>query len=143
VANARVAAQHEAVVVGRVAIATDKGAVANASGHVPDLLSPNHARANRANRNHVVNEAALGVAMVKLYNVTPVVTTSSSMTEFFTGPNKIIHGDNMAILTEVPDESVTMIYVDPPFNTGRTQSRASMTTVRVADGKGDRVGFGG
>src|SRR5699024_11726447 len=65
------------------------------------------------------------------------------MTEFFTGPNKIIHGDNMAILTEVPDESVTMIYVDPPFNTGRTQSRASMTTVRVADGKGDRVGFGG
>jgi hypothetical protein len=76
VANARVAAQHEAVVVGRVAIATDKGAVANASGHVPDLLSPNHARANRANRNHVVNEAALGVAMVKLYNVTPVVTTS-------------------------------------------------------------------
>src|SRR5690625_7059626 len=84
-ANARVAAQHEAVVVGRGAIATDKDAVANASAHVLDLLIPHHAKASRVNRNHVVNEAALGVATVKLYNVTPVVTTSSSMTEFFTG----------------------------------------------------------
>src|SRR5699024_11353443 len=35
------------------------------------------------------------------------------------------------------------IYLDPPFNTGRTQARASLKTVRVATGEGDRIGFGG
>ena len=65
------------------------------------------------------------------------------MSAFFAGANKVIHADNMDFLASVPDESVTMIYIDPPFNTGRTQSRASTTTVRVADGQGDRVGFGG
>ena len=38
-------------------------------------------------------------------------------------------------------ESVELIYVDPPFNTGRKQSRTQMKTVR--DEAGDRVGFGG
>src|SRR5690625_3374296 len=65
------------------------------------------------------------------------------MSELFSGANKIIQADNLEFLTSVPDESVTMIYIDPPFNTGRTQKRASTTTIRVADGKGDRVGFGG
>src|SRR5699024_4731982 len=31
----------------------------------------------------------------------------------------------------------------PIFNTGRTQARASLKTVRVATGEGDRIGFGG
>ena len=65
------------------------------------------------------------------------------MSAFFAGTNKVVHADNMDFLASVPDESVTMIYIDPPFNTGRTQSRAATTTVRVADGQGDRVGFGG
>ena len=65
------------------------------------------------------------------------------MSAIFSGDNKIILADNMEFLTSVPDKSVTMIYVDPPFNTGRTQSRTQMKTVRVANGKGDRVGFGG
>jgi len=38
-------------------------------------------------------------------------------------------------------ESVDLVYIDPPFNTGRTQARTSMTTVR--DPEGDRVGFKG
>jgi site-specific DNA-methyltransferase (adenine-specific) len=37
--------------------------------------------------------------------------------------------------------SVALIYVDPPFNTGRRQTRLRMKTVR--DPAGDRVGFGG
>jgi hypothetical protein len=37
--------------------------------------------------------------------------------------------------------SVALIYIDPPFNTGRRQTRLRMKTVR--DEAGDRVGFGG
>jgi site-specific DNA-methyltransferase (adenine-specific) len=36
--------------------------------------------------------------------------------------------------------SVELIYVDPPFNTGKRQSRTQMKTIRDEDG--DRVGFG-
>jgi site-specific DNA-methyltransferase (adenine-specific) len=35
-----------------------------------------------------------------------------------------------------------MVYMDPPFNTGRTQTRRNMATVGALDG-GDRTGFGG
>ncbi|NLZ98739.1 MAG: site-specific DNA-methyltransferase [Micrococcus sp.] len=65
------------------------------------------------------------------------------MSTIFSGANKIIQADNLEFLASIPDESVTMIYVDPPFNTGRTQERTSIKTVRVAHGEGDRVGFGG
>src|SRR5437868_3462539 len=37
--------------------------------------------------------------------------------------------------------SVALMYIDPPFNTGRRQSRLRMRTVQ--DDRGDRVGFGG
>ena len=33
--------------------------------------------------------------------------------------NKLYQGDNLAILREMPDESVDLICTDPPFNTGR------------------------
>jgi site-specific DNA-methyltransferase (adenine-specific) len=55
--------------------------------------------------------------------------------------NRIILGDNLGILTDMPDASVELIYVDPPFNTGKRQSRPQLRTVR--DEAGDRVGFGG
>ena len=35
-----------------------------------------------------------------------------------------------------------MVYADPPFNTGRTQTRRSLVTTGAPDG-GDRTGFGG
>ncbi len=41
----------------------------------------------------------------------------------------------------MPDESVQLIYVDPPFNTGRTQQRGQATTKR--SDSGNRVGFKG
>ncbi|MCW4464342.1 site-specific DNA-methyltransferase [Glutamicibacter sp. MNS18] len=59
------------------------------------------------------------------------------------GPNTVAHGENLEILAAMPDASFTLIYVDPPFNTGRKQTRAARTMVRAATGEGDRVGFKG
>ena len=55
--------------------------------------------------------------------------------------NRIVHGDNLNILQAMAAASVDLIYVDPPFNTGKRQTRRQMKTVR--DETGDRVGFGG
>ena len=54
---------------------------------------------------------------------------------------QIILGDNLPVLREMPAESARLIYVDPPFNTGKTQSRTRLRTTRDPDG--DRTGFGG
>lgn len=55
--------------------------------------------------------------------------------------NKIIHADNLSILQALPSESVSLIYIDPPFNTGKTQARTQIKTEKSADG--DRTGFAG
>ncbi|MEM6995262.1 MAG: DNA methyltransferase [Myxococcota bacterium] len=54
---------------------------------------------------------------------------------------KIVHGDNLQVLASLPDASFPLIYIDPPFNTGRQQTRTTLRTSR--DAEGDRVGFGG
>jgi site-specific DNA-methyltransferase (adenine-specific) len=55
--------------------------------------------------------------------------------------NKVFFGDNLQVLTTLDDVSVDLIYIDPPFNTGKQQSRKQ---IRVEeDENGDRVGFGG
>jgi len=55
--------------------------------------------------------------------------------------DEIILGDNLAVLPGFADESFQLIYVDPPFNTGRDQRRRTLAT--VPDAAGDRVGFKG
>jgi site-specific DNA-methyltransferase (adenine-specific) len=55
--------------------------------------------------------------------------------------NRILHGDNLQALREMASGSVPLIYIDPPFNTGKRQTRVRMKTVQ--DEAGDRVGFGG
>jgi len=55
--------------------------------------------------------------------------------------NRILGSDNLAALRSLPDASVELIYIDPPFNTGVTQKRSRIRTVR--DAAGDRTGFGG
>ena len=51
-------------------------------------------------------------------------------------------GDNLKILNEhVSDESVNLIYIDPPFNTGKYQLRTEIEVEQ--DDEGDRVGFQG
>ncbi len=55
----------------------------------------------------------------------------------------IIHGDNADVLPQLPAEVAQVIYVDPPFNTGRAQVRQGLTMVRSKPGEGDRKGFKG
>jgi site-specific DNA-methyltransferase (adenine-specific) len=55
--------------------------------------------------------------------------------------NRIFHGDNLTVLPTLPGASVDLIYVDPPFNTGKEQARKRLRTVR--DENGDRTGFQG
>src|ERR1700734_2826327 len=57
------------------------------------------------------------------------------------GMNRIVLGNNLSILQSMKTGSVELIYVDPPFNTGKRQSRKQIKTVR--DEAGDRIGFGG
>ncbi|QEO09118.1 DNA-methyltransferase [Protaetiibacter larvae] len=56
-------------------------------------------------------------------------------------PDTIVLGDNLAVARHLPDASFRLIYLDPPFNTGRTQQHQRLETVRDPDG--DRSGFGG
>jgi len=55
--------------------------------------------------------------------------------------NVIRFGDNLPILKETPSKSVNLIYIDPPFNTGKRQSRTQIRA--VASLNGDRTGFQG
>lgn len=56
-------------------------------------------------------------------------------------PNRIYFGDNLPILQSLPADSVDLIYIDPPFNTGKKQTRTQIRTER--DEEGNRVGFQG
>ena len=59
------------------------------------------------------------------------------------GSNLVVHADNADFLPTLPDGAFTLIYVDPPFNTGRVQQRQETKMVLNAGGDGDRVGFKG
>jgi len=54
---------------------------------------------------------------------------------------RIVLGDNLRALRELPEGCANLIYIDPPFNTGRRQTRTRLRTER--DPEGDRTGFGG
>jgi site-specific DNA-methyltransferase (adenine-specific) len=55
---------------------------------------------------------------------------------------KIILGDNADVLPTLPEKFTRLIYIDPPFNTGKIQKRERMR-VTATDGEGGRRGFGG
>jgi site-specific DNA-methyltransferase (adenine-specific) len=55
--------------------------------------------------------------------------------------NTIVFGDNLETLKTLYDGSVDLIYIDPPFNTGKQQARTQILVEK--DAQGDRVGFGG
>jgi DNA modification methylase len=55
--------------------------------------------------------------------------------------DRILLGDNLPLLRAEPGASVTLAYLDPPFNTGRDQVRRTLTA--TADPAGSRGGFGG
>ena len=55
--------------------------------------------------------------------------------------NQVVIGNNLPALKFMPDGCAQLVYIDPPFNTGRVQSRGSSKTERTATG--NRVGFKG
>ena len=55
--------------------------------------------------------------------------------------NTLYFGDNLTVLKRIPDSSVQLVYIDPPFNTGREQQRSKVTTKR--NNEGNRIGFKG
>jgi site-specific DNA-methyltransferase (adenine-specific) len=58
--------------------------------------------------------------------------------------NRIYFGDNLTVLQSLPDGLADLIYIDPPFNTGKEQRRTEIRTLRTTDGdRGDRTGFAG
>lgn len=58
-------------------------------------------------------------------------------------PNRdnVLHGDNLTLLPQLPSGAFQMIYIDPPFNTGKDQTRRTLET--ISDEGGDRTGFSG
>jgi site-specific DNA-methyltransferase (adenine-specific) len=59
----------------------------------------------------------------------------------FSGVDQILLGESLELLPHFPDESFQLIYLDPPFNTGRVQTRRTLQA--VADQRGERTGFQG
>jgi site-specific DNA-methyltransferase (adenine-specific) len=55
--------------------------------------------------------------------------------------DQVLLGDNLELMRGLATGSFALVYADPPFNTGKSQSRRTLSTVR--DGGGDRVGFQG
>lgn len=55
-------------------------------------------------------------------------------------PNRVLEGDNLALLSGLESESFQLVYLDPPFNTGRSQTRLSRRSTPSETG---RVGFQG
>ena len=53
----------------------------------------------------------------------------------------VILGDNADVLPRLPGGAFQLIYIDPPFNTGKAQQRLTLETRQSEDG--DRRGFGG
>ncbi len=55
--------------------------------------------------------------------------------------DEILLGDNLSLLPFFADASFQLIYIDPPFNTGRAQTRRTLEVVSDADG--ERTGYQG
>jgi len=57
-------------------------------------------------------------------------------------PQLEIHlGDNLDVLRRLRTGAFDLVYIDPPFNTGKRQSRTRIRAIR--DDSGDRIGFQG
>lgn len=55
---------------------------------------------------------------------------------------RIVFGDNLDVLRGLEDGFAHLVYIDPPFNTGKRQDRRRIRTIRDEE-HGDRTGFGG
>jgi site-specific DNA-methyltransferase (adenine-specific) len=61
--------------------------------------------------------------------------------EYELSDDLVIAGDNARALAKLPEGFFDLVYMDPPFNTGRARTRHTVAARSVPDG--ERVGFGG
>ena len=54
---------------------------------------------------------------------------------------RVVQADNLTVLRALPDACLDLVYLDPPFNTGKAQVQRRLRTLQ--DPAGDRVGFKG
>ena len=54
------------------------------------------------------------------------VAAASVRMDFSSLHDYVIAGDNLAVLADLGDGTIPLIYIDPPFNTGRTQRRTTL-----------------
>jgi site-specific DNA-methyltransferase (adenine-specific) len=59
------------------------------------------------------------------------------------GPSTVVHADNLEVVSGLPSGGFQLIYLDPPFNTGRPQARQRTKAVRAEAGAGSVIGFQG
>lgn len=59
---------------------------------------------------------------------------------FWVSGNQVYLSDNLPVLRALPENSVQLIYIDPPFNTGREQERTTRISRQAENGA---VGFAG
>lgn len=69
------------------------------------------------------------------------MTSSADPDRHPSAEDLILHGDNLELLPDFPDASFQLVYIDPPFNTGKSQRRRTLATEASEDGA--RMGFGG
>ena len=67
--------------------------------------------------------------------------TQSANQEIALDDDLLIFGENAVALAKLPEAAFDLVYLDPPFNTGRAQARRTLSV--AADPDGGRVGFGG
>lgn len=65
----------------------------------------------------------------------------SSLDRLALDDDLVVAAENLQVLTALPRGAFDLVYMDPPFNTGRAQSRDRISVVR--DDSASRVGFGG
>lgn len=54
--------------------------------------------------------------------------------------SQVLLADNLDVMRSLPDACLDLVYIDPPFGTGRVRR---LDSIRTGRGKGRRVGFGG
>lgn len=56
------------------------------------------------------------------------------MKKVFNGKNIVCFGNNMSLLNKIEDASIDLIYIDPPFNTGKVMRLDSYKSTKNQGG---------
>ncbi|MEZ5213764.1 MAG: hypothetical protein R2692_02675 [Microbacterium sp.] len=73
----------------------------------------------------------------------PAVPDPAAPADLVPGQIDIIEGDNLAVARTLPSGGFTLIYLDPPFNTGRRQHRSIEQAVTTSENRPEQAADGG